>query len=149
MSTERPLLDRSASYTPAVPSTIGAVHLELTRFWDEMNGALVPSVAEIWKHAFETGFSEIWANVVKYAFLESPQTGTMEFHLWLYENRVEAEITDDGSMFKEISNPINPTLPDIPESGRGLQVARSLLDNLDYRRSQEFKNHWLLVKYLT
>ena len=106
---------------------------------------------ERWKLEFVTACAEICANVIKHAFAESSRPGTMVLHLRLYENRVEAEITDDGVFFDEESgngDPASSPDADLPESGRGLQVARALLDTLRYRRSPESKNHWLLVKML-
>ena len=98
-----------------------------------------------------TALTEICANVIEHAFAESPQPGTMVLHFRLYKNRVELEITDDGAIFHEPQGDIVPAPDsdeDVPEGGRGLLVARALLDTLHYRRSKESKNHWLLVKLL-
>ena len=151
MTTERPLLERDAEYQPAVPSTLEAIHFELDQFCDLVNTAPVSSVTDRWKLEFVTACSEICANVIKHAFAESPQEGTMVLHLMLYRNRVEVEITDDGAVFHEEPDTGDAALgpeADLPESGRGLQVARALLDTLQYRRSHESENHWLLVKML-
>ena len=151
MTTERPLLQRQAEFHPADLAALEPVHSELGRFWDDVKPTLVPSVPDRWKLEFVTACAEICANIIQHAFAESPQPGTMVLHLRLYRNRVEAEITDDGAFFDEES--ANGDLApgpdaDLPESGRGLQVARALLDTLRYRRSQESKNNWLLVKLL-
>ena len=151
MTTERLLLERDAEYRPAVPATLEALHFELDQFWIHANLALVSSVTDRWKLEFATAFSEICANIIKHAFAESLQPGTMVLHLRLYKNRVEAEFTDDGAHFHEERGTADPALgpdADLPEGGRGLQVARALLDTLCYRRSQESTNHWLLVKML-
>ena len=151
MTTERPLLERDAEYQPAVPATLEAIHFELDQFCTLVDSVLVSSVTDRWKLEFVTALSEICANIIKHAFAESPQQGTMALHLRLYRNRVEAEITDDGALFNEDSSSVDSVLgpdADLPESGRGLQVARALLDTLHYRRSQESTNHWLLVKML-
>ena len=151
MTTERPLLERDAEYRPAVPATLEAVHFELDQFWTQVNSSLVSSVTDRWKLEFTTAFSEICANVIQHAFAESLRPGTMALLLRLYSDRVEAEITDDGAVFHEellTADPVPRRDADLPESGRGLQVARALLDTLRYRRSQESKNQWLLVKML-
>ena len=151
MTTERPLLQRQAEFHPADLAALEPVHSELGRFWDDVKPTLVPSVPDRWKLEFVTACAEICANVIKHAFAESSQPGTMVLHLRLYENRVEAEITDDGAFFDEESANGDPALgsdADVTESGRGLQVARALLDTLRYQRSQESENHWLLVKML-
>ena len=151
MTTERPLLERDAEYRPAVPSTLEAVHFDLNQFWTDVNSALDSTVTDRWKLEFDTALSEICANIIKHAFAESPQLGTMLLHLRLFNNRIEVEIIDDGALFNEESRTGDPALgpdADLPESGRGLLVARALLDTLHYQRSQESKNHWLLVKML-
>ena len=155
MTTERPLLERDAEYQPAVPSTLEAIHFELDQFCTLVSSELTLPVTDRWKLEFDTALSEICANIIKHAFAESPQQGTMVLHLRLYRNRIEVEITDDGVLFDEESaeesGAADPALgpdADLPESGRGLQVARALLDTLQYRRSHESENHWLLVKML-
>ena len=151
MTTERPLLQRQAEFHPVALSALDPVHSELGRFWEDVKPALVPSVPDRWKLEFVTACAEICANIIQHAFAESPQPGTMVLHLRLYRNRVEAEITDDGALFDEEASRVDPVPDpdtDLPESGRGLQVARALVDTLRYRRSRESKNHWLLVKML-
>ena len=151
MTTDNPLLQREAEFHPADLSALEPVHSELGRFWDDVKPALVPSVPDRWKLEFVTACAEICANIIKHAFAESSQPGTMVLLLRLYENRVEAAITDDGAFFDEestIEGPAPGLDADLPESGRGLQVARALLDTLHYQRSQESKNNWLLVKML-
>ena len=151
MTTERPLLERDAEYRPAVPATLEAVHFELDQFWAQVTSSLVSSMTDRWKLEFTTAFAEICANVIQHAFAESLRPGTMALLLRLYSDRVEEEITDDGAVFHEEFGAADPApggVADLPESGRGLQVARALLDTLRYRRSQESKNQWLLVKML-
>ncbi|MCH8989634.1 MAG: ATP-binding protein [Chloroflexi bacterium] len=151
MTSERPLLERDVEYRPAVPASLEAIHLELDQFWTDVSSELTSSIADRWKLEFITALSEICANIIQHAFAESPQQGTMVLHLSLFGNRIEVEITDDGVLFDEQPGATGPApSPDAdpPESGRGLQVARALLDTLRYRRSEESKNHWLLVKML-
>ena len=150
---ERPLLERDAEYRPVVPATLEAVHFELNQFCALVNSELTLSVTDRWKLEFVTACSEICSNIIKHAFAESPQQGTMVLHLKLFNNRVEVEFTDDGALFDEEASTGDPALApgpdaDLPESGRGLQVARALTDTLRYQRSQKSKNHWLLVKML-
>ena len=145
------MLKREAEYRPAVPATLDAIHFELDQFWAQMTSSLVPSVTDRWKLEFTTAFAEICANVIQHAFAEPLRLGTMALLLRLYSDRVEAEITDDGAVFHEepaIADSAPDQVADLPESGRGLRVARALLDTLGYRRSQESENQWLLVKML-
>ena len=151
MTTERPLLQREAEFHPADVSALEPVHSELGRFWDDVKSMLVPSVPDRWKMEFDTALSEVCANIIKHAFVGFSQPGTMILHLSLYKDRVEAHFTDDGALFNEESGTETLTLgpfADLPESGRGLQVARALLDTLHYQRSQGSNNNWLLVKIL-
>ncbi len=151
MTTEPPLLERDTEYRPVVPATLEAVHFELNQFCTLVNSELTLSVPDRWKLEFFTACSEICSNIIKHAFAESPQQGTMVLHLKLFNNRVEVEFTDDGALFDEEASTGDPAPgpdADLPESGRGLHVARALLDTLRYRRSQKSKNHWLLVKML-
>ena len=155
MTTDHPLLQRQAEFHPADVSALEPVHSELERFWDDVKPLLVTSAPDKWKMEFDTALLEICANIIKHAFAGFSQPGTMVLHLRLYRNRVEVEITDDGVLFNEESSEgsgaVGPALgpdADLPESGRGLQVARALLDTLNYRRIQESENHWLLMKML-
>ena len=130
---------------------LDSVHVQLDRFWKSAGSKSGSLLTNRWQLEFTTAMSEICGNVVKHAFAEYPQPGTIEIRLKLYENRVEAEIIDDGADFHEEPHSEDPVLDseaDIPEGGRGLQVARAMLDSVVYRRSQESKNHWLLVKHL-
>ena len=151
MASERPLLDLGFEYRPAVPATLEAIHFECEQFCNLAKAKLPTSVPDRWKLEFDTALLEICANIIKHAFADSPQQGTMELHLRLYSNRVEVEITDDGAYFDEEASRAE-TSPgpdtDLLESGRGLKVARALLDTLRYRRGQESTNNWLLVKML-
>ena len=151
MTSERPLLQRDVEYRPAVPASLEAIHSELDQFCTLVSSELKASVTERWKLEFFTACSEICANIIQHAFAGSHQQGTMLLHLSLYGDRIEVEITDDGVLFDEQPGATDPASgPDagIPESGRGLQVARALMDTVRYRRSEESKNQWLLVKKL-
>ena len=151
MTTERPLLEVDTEYRPAVPSVLDAIHSDCEQFCGLLGSELAGQIPNRWKLEFITALTEICANIINHAFVESPQQGTMALHLRLYRNRVEVDITDDGVLFDEEASSVELALgpdADLPESGRGLQVARALLDTLRYRRSQESKNNWLLVKML-
>ncbi len=109
------------------------------------------SVADKLKLELVTALTEICANIIEHAFADSPQSGAMELRIRLYKDRVEVETTDDGARFNEQKGEPDPAPgddADMPETGRGLLVAKALLDSLDYRRTMESKNHWLLVKML-
>ena len=151
MTSERPLIERDVEYRPAVPASLEAIHSELDQFCTLVSSELTASVTERWKLEFFTGCSEICANIIQHAFAGSPQQGTMLLHLSLYGDRIEVEITDDGAVFDEEAGNVDPDPGpdgDLPESGRGLRVAKALMDTVRYQRSEESKNQWLLVKML-
>jgi len=93
---------------------------------------------------FETALGEIGSNVLTHG---SP-AGTarpVEYALWLTGETVEASLTDTGPPVHEhLENP----MPGVDsERGRGLALARTLLDDFGYERDGEV-NRWRLVKKL-
>ena len=151
MTTERPLLERDVEYRPAVPATLEAVYTDLEHFWTDVSAEISATIADKLKLELVTALTEICANIIEHAFADSPQPGTMELRIRLYKDRVEVETTDNGARFSEQKGDADPApgdVADLPETGRGLSVARALLDTLNYRRTKESKNRWLLVKML-
>jgi len=93
---------------------------------------------------FETALGEIGSNVLTHgrpAGTEQP----VDYRLQLVHGVVEASLTDSGA-------PVHEHLArEVPghesEAGRGLAMARSLLDELGYERDGDL-NRWRLVKKL-
>ena len=93
---------------------------------------------------FETALGEIGSNVLTHG----RPTGTeqpVEYRLKFMQGVVEASLTDSGA-------PVHEHLArEMPghesEAGRGLAMARSLLDELGYERDGGL-NRWRLVKRL-
>jgi serine/threonine-protein kinase RsbW len=93
---------------------------------------------------FETALGEIGSNVLTHgrpAGTEQP----VEYRLRFMHGVVEASLTDSGA-------PVHEHLArEMPghesEAGRGLAIARSLLDELGYERDGDL-NRWRLVKRL-
>lgn len=93
--------------------------------------------------AFETAVIEIAGNVVEH----DRSATTWTFTLDVTSNELRGSLADDGTSFE---GDVDADLPDDPlaESGRGLALAGSLLDELTYERV-EGRNHWRLARTLT
>ena len=93
---------------------------------------------------FETALAEIGSNVLTHG----RPVGTslpIEYALHLDGHTVVASFTDFGPPVHE---QLARTMPEVDsEDGRGLALARQLLDELGYERDGE-RNRWRLVKRL-
>ena len=93
---------------------------------------------------FETALGEIGSNVLTHG-RPAGSTVAVDYRLRFAHGVVEASLTDSGA-------PVHEHLArEMPghesEEGRGLAMARSLLDELGYERDGEL-NRWRLVKVL-
>ena len=94
---------------------------------------------------FETGLAEVGANVLRYAHPERSPEPLAEYELRLEEETLTALLTDWGP---PLHNHLTRAMPaQTDESGRGLAIARKVLDELGYERKGEV-NTWRLVKRL-
>jgi serine/threonine-protein kinase RsbW len=93
---------------------------------------------------FEIALAEIGANVLTHgrpAGTDPP----VEYRLWLDDDTAHASFVDGGPPVEEV---LSRAMPDQEsEAGRGLPMARWLLDDLLYKRDGEV-NRWRLVKRL-
>jgi serine/threonine-protein kinase RsbW len=131
---------RPMSATDIVPdptARLDAVHETMERFW----GRLGEVAAEDWKMLFELAVCEIAANIVEHA-----RADIMEFDIGLDGGRVVAEFSDTGRPYRRPSYPAHVS-DDGDERGRGLVLARKVLDELSYHRTGS-TNSWRLVKQL-
>ena len=93
---------------------------------------------------FETALGEIGSNVLTHG--RPPGTERpIEYLLRLDNGTLEASLTDSGSSVHEHLRREMPGQES--ETGRGLAMARALLDELGYERDGEV-NTWRLVKRL-
>jgi serine/threonine-protein kinase RsbW len=115
------------------------VHALLERFW-----SIGPAVDEGWRMMFETALAEIAANTVEHSRIEGRPT-SLRVRLRAFPDRVEACLQDDGSL---IDVRLDRRLPDERATrGRGLTIARSMVDELSYSREGDL-NSWQIVKRL-
>lgn len=93
---------------------------------------------------FESALAEIGANVLRYSSRLKNQTD-VEFAMRLESDTVTASFTDRGP---PLHNQVDRAMPaPMSEAGRGLAIARKVLDELGYQRDGEV-NTWRLVKRL-
>ncbi|HLZ94699.1 MAG TPA: ATP-binding protein [Candidatus Dormibacteraeota bacterium] len=94
---------------------------------------------------FESALSEIGANVLTHGRKETPADAPVDYLLRLDGRMAMATFTDRGP---PLHNQLSRGMPDpSSESGRGLAIARQVLDELGYERDGEI-NKWRLVKRL-
>lgn len=151
-------------HIPAQPEQMSRIYGLLARF-DEVtqdrieDGMVYP--------AFMTAVVEIATNIIRHAYAAEAEGGELELALTLYENRLEARFCDQGAHFESAPKLLSPegqssaapdpetllnalddidNIGDLPEGGFGLMVARQALDRLEYLRTEDGDNCWLLVK---
>lgn len=122
----------------AVPEGLEQLHALL----DQVRGQH-PTLGARDVMAFETAVIEIAGNVVEH----DTSATTWTFILNVTSTELRGSLADNGTTFE---GEVGSRLPDDPlaESGRGLAMAGSLLDELAYERVQG-RNHWHMVRTLT
>lgn len=94
---------------------------------------------------FETALAEIGSNVLIYTGKHGTSGPPVEYDLRVEANTATASFTDKGP---PIHNQLTRAMPAATsEAGRGLAIARKVLDELGYKREGEV-NTWRLVKRL-
>jgi serine/threonine-protein kinase RsbW len=94
---------------------------------------------------FETAIAEIGSNVLIYAGKHGATGPPVQYDLRLDGDTATASFTDSGP---DIHNHVTRAMPaPTSEAGRGLAIARKVLDELGYKREGEV-NTWRLVKRL-
>jgi serine/threonine-protein kinase RsbW len=94
---------------------------------------------------FESALAEIGANVLTHGRREGPVDAPIEFHLRLEGHLALATFVDRGP---PVHNHLTRAMPEpTSETGRGLAIARQVLDELGYEREGDI-NTWRLMKRL-
>lgn len=91
---------------------------------------------------FASAFSEIYNNIPIHAY-EGGGKGNIEFKIRIGRDHLIVDITDTGKSFDLDSV---PAPEEIAMGGMGIHIARSMLDELEYRSGPP--NRWRLVKYM-
>ncbi len=134
----------------ATAAGLDALHGALDRLWHcgETQTSAFPD--QRWRFEFTTAVVEIVANIVRHAYpVEAENTArTARLTFALLADRVEAILTDRGVALSGDLADLTPEPPAdvLEESGRGLAIARSLLDELTYERRPDGTNRWRLMK---
>ncbi|GAB4514267.1 MAG: hypothetical protein Tsb0020_32740 [Haliangiales bacterium] len=94
---------------------------------------------------FVSAFSEIYNNIPIHAYQrgQSGAGGAIELSATIGSDHLIVDLIDTGKSFDIKAVPLPEHLP---TGGMGIHIARSMLDDLDYRPGPP--NHWRLVKYL-
>lgn len=122
---------------PAGPATLVAMHDALERLWAE-----APDVDELLRIRFTTALAEVVGNVVRHGRRDDGSAPQVDACVRA-DGDLRADIRDDGTSFPEplaVPEPVD----ELAESGRGIAMARAVLDELDYAREPGL-NRWTLV----
>lgn len=119
---------------------LGVLHQSV----DRLRKATGRRVDDLQLILFETALGEIGSNVLTHGSPDGT-TRPIEYSLRLEGHTLVASLSDSGSPAHEH---LQRDMPEYAsESGRGLAMARSLLDELGYERDGDV-NRWRLVKRL-
>jgi anti-sigma regulatory factor (Ser/Thr protein kinase) len=91
---------------------------------------------------FTSAFSEIYNNIPIHAY-EGKGKGTIECTIHIGADHLMVDVVDTGKSFDIDTVPLPD---DLPMSGMGIHIARTMLDELEYVAGPP--NRWRLVKYL-
>lgn len=127
---------RTVLDTVTGPSTIGDLLCCLDGVW-----AVHPQIPGGVRLNMRTAVEEIGANIIEHAARDRPVRMTVQFRLspqW-----AEIKFIDDGeSALVDLDAVTMP--PPLALRGRGLAIAKAVLDGLSYRRSGGL-NEWILA----
>jgi serine/threonine-protein kinase RsbW len=124
-------VDALAEQTIAGPvdaDPLAEMRVGLARFWTEVDNAGRRQSAD-WRHRFEAAVIHVASDVLEQGYPAGHKRGNVKLRLRLYEDRVEALLTDRGVPFEQPAAP-----PD--------------LDRFEYSRRARGANRWRLVKRL-
>lgn len=137
MSSDSPVGTRLLT-ADAEPSWLDEVHALLDELWE-----VVPSVTPADRMCFTTALAEVAANIVEHAAREA--TVPVRLVVQSSETELTALFEDHGAPYEDAPT---GSAEDLAESGRGLEMARALTDELEYEREGPV-NRWLVVRRRT
>ena len=122
---------------PVGPGTLSEIDAALQRTW-----LAYPHVPQSIRMHMGIATAEIGANIVEHCAVVRPVNMTMD--IAVLSDRVRVEFVDDGGPLPVPFDLQSVQMPDeMAERGRGLALARAVLDELIYHRTH--LNHWTLV----
>jgi serine/threonine-protein kinase RsbW len=125
---------------PARPDGIDAIHELIESLWAQQ-----PQLSDRDRMRFETAVIEVATNIIEHATkgLPKPNKVTIDLQLIAGPDRITARFRDDGSEAKVDLSDVQ--MPDATaEVGRGIALARALVDDVTYRRSAS-TNIWTVT----
>lgn len=103
-----------------------------------------PELDELDLSMVETALVELVSNVVEHG--QPPREVTYVLEVSVHDDRIECHLVDSGVEPVDIAGRVE--MPDLDvESGRGLPMARAVLDELRYERADD-ANVWTMVRRL-
>ncbi|HEY0811747.1 MAG TPA: ATP-binding protein [Pseudonocardia sp.] len=123
----------------ATTACFDEVHEALSGLWDD-----APEVDGADRMLFETALVEIVGNLVEHARTHEGEPVTIEGHVAVHPDRVEACLTDDGVAAELDLSAATPAADDFAEGGRGLALAKAVAD-VTYART-ESANVWRVTR---
>jgi serine/threonine-protein kinase RsbW len=136
-------LDRGAAIQRSAtllvpPENVDAVHDLLDQVW-----AAAPSVATIEQFRFATALIELCGNVMEYA----TASGIIDFKVDITVTActLEALVVDSGISNSLDINRVRDMPEEFSESGRGIAMIQSLVDEFTYERDGDV-NRWRIFR---
>ena len=95
----------------------------------------------------ELGTDEAVTNIIKHSYKEENKKNIIEVELEFLENKVIIHLYDNGTPVNE--EKIKPReLSDVKPGGLGTYFINKIMDEVRWKKSDEWVNHLILVKYL-
>ena len=95
----------------------------------------------------ELGTDEAVTNIIKHSYKEENKKNIIEVELEFSENKVIIHLYDNGTPVNE--EKIKPReLSDVKPGGLGTYFINRIMDEVRWKKSDEWVNHLILVKYL-
>lgn len=115
------------------------VHDALSGLWSD-----APEVDDADRMMFETALVEIVGNLVEHARTPEGEPVTIDGHVAVHPDRVEACLTEDGvAPALDLSAP-TPVVDDLAEGGRGLALAKAVAEVSHARQGSA--NVWIVTR---
>jgi serine/threonine-protein kinase RsbW len=125
---------------PATAQTVEDLHADLDALWAETG-----CVAERERMAFTLAVVEAASNVVDHAVPSSPEGVELAVELTVTPHRLKAELYEINAEPAQVDLDQGPPLDALADSGRGLQLIRTLVDTVLYERRDD-TNVWVLSR---